>query len=261
MSGGAQLLLIDIGNTRVKWAWQSSAQSEMQNHGALPNAAGLAELPFLSQEIDMVGVLASNVAGREREDEIVGLIRKRMNAEVVFARPQQEICGVTTAYAKPSSLGTDRWSALLAAHALGPNAYCIVDAGSTITMDFLLPDGQHLGGYIAPGHDMSLKAMAQGTAQLASRLKEYSGAARDIAPGTNSAQAIGKGVLAAQIGLIRLGMDMLEEAVGSAPRLLLTGGGSEALLATKALPQAELIPDLVLRGLTALALELRLWPE
>ena len=261
MSAAGKQLLIDLGNTRVKWAWQSVGRPELDNHGAEPVAAGLSNCPFLAHSGVVAGALASNVAGDEAGRELARLVHDRLGANLVFARPVRKACGVTAAYAKPSNLGADRWAALLGAHALGPHNYCIVDAGSAVTMDFLLADGRHLGGYIAPGRDMSLTAMTQGTAELGSRLTDHSDTPADIAPGTDSAEAIRKGVLASQIGLVRIGMEMLTALGGQTPRLLLTGGGSDLLLATGALPEARPVPDLVLRGLAALALELTTGPE
>ncbi len=261
MSRAGRLLLIDVGNTRVKWAWQSGKSKELHGQGAQALGDGLVSLPFLRQTGEVAGVLACNVGGQQRERELAAAVRARLGAELTIAQPRRTACGVTAAYARVANLGADRWAALLGAHALGPHACCIVDAGSAITMDFLLPDGRHLGGYIAPGRDMSLGAIAQGAAELGPRLRRDFSAPQDIAPGTDSAEAVAKGVLASQIGLIRLGVEMLEERARTPAHLVLTGGGAETLIATARLPQAQWAPDLVLRGLAALAVELQFWPE
>ena len=257
----ARILLIDVGNTRIKWAWLSAAGDELQDAGAARTGDGLSALPFLDGEEATAAAIACNVAGIELGRKLAGLVRERLAVELKFAQPQASACGVTAAYANPLNLGADRWAALIGAHALGPRDYCIIDAGSTVTLDLLLADGRHLGGYIAPGRDMSLAAMARGTADLASRLQGHSGGPQDLAPGTDSAEAMEKGALAAQLGMIRTGMQRLAAKGGGSPALLLTGGGAETLIATGELPEAQLAPDLVLRGLAALALELRVRPE
>ena len=256
-----RVLLIDLGNTRIKWAWLSGDAKELQGAGAARTGDGLSDLPFLDCEDAVAGAAACNVAGVELGRKLAGLVRERLAVELVFVQAQSSACGVTAAYANPLNLGADRWAALIGAHALGPADYCVVDAGSTVTMDLLLADGRHLGGYIAPGRDMSLAAMARGTAELASRLKDHSGEAQDLAPGIDSAEAMEKGTLAAQLGMVRSGMERLSSEGGGSPVLLLTGGGADALIATGQLPEAQLAPDLVLRGLAALALELRVRPE
>ena len=256
-----RVLLIDLGNTRIKWTWLSGDGTESEGTGAARIGDGLSDLPFLDSEKKPTGALACNVAGIELGGKLARLVREQLAVELVFVQAQPSACGITAAYANPLNLGADRWAALIGAHALGPADYCIVDAGSTVTMDLLLADGRHLGGYIAPGREMSLAAMAKGTAELASRLKDHSGGPQDLAPGTDSAEAMEKGTLAAQLGMIRTGMQTLASQGGGSPILLLTGGDVEALIATGELPEAHVDPDLVLRGLAALALELRLWPE
>ena len=257
----ARILLIDVGNTRIKWAWLSAAGDELQDAGGARTSDSLFSLPFLNCEDPVTGALACNVAGIELGRKLAGLVRERLAVELKFAQPQASACGVTAAYANPLNLGADRWAALIGAHALGPRDYCIIDAGSTVTLDLLLADGRHLGGYIAPGREMSLAAMARGTADLASRLKGHSREPKDLAPGTDSAEAMEKGALAAQLGMIRTGMQRLATRGGGSPTLLLTGGGADALIATGELPEAQPVPDLVLRGLAALALELHVRPE
>ena len=260
-AASSRILLIDVGNTRIKWAWLSGAGKELQGAGAARTSDGLAALPFLDRGEALAGALACNVAGVEIGRKLAGLVLERLAVELVFVQARACACGVTAAYANPLNLGADRWAALVGAHALGPRDYCIVDAGSTVTMDLLLTDGRHLGGYIAPGREMSLAAMAKGTAELASRLKDHTGGPQDIAPGTDSAEAMEKGTLAAQLGMIRTGMQTLASEGGGSPVLLLTGGGADDLVATGELPEAQIAPDLVLRGLAALAVELLPGPE
>ncbi len=260
-AASSRVLLIDLGNTRIKWAWLPGTGYELEGVGAAATGQELSRLPFLDCEEAIAGAIACNVAGIERGRELGELVRERLAVELVFVHAQASACGVTCAYANPRNLGADRWAALIGAHALGRKDYCIVDAGSTVTMDLLLIDGRHLGGYIAPGRDMSLAAMAKGTAELASRLKDDSAGPQDLAPGIDSAEAMEKGALAAQLGLVRTGMQRLAGKGGRSPVLLLTGGGADALIATGELPEAQCTPHLVLHGLAALAVELRLWPE
>ncbi len=207
MSAAApRTLLLDLGNTRIKWAWLSG--SEMKLQATRPEQAfeggnagleleyadeaqtgeGLNHLPCLATQESVEGALACNVAGGELGRKLAALVRERLAVELAFVQAQTSACGVANAYANPSNLGADRWAALIGAHALGARNYCIVDAGSTITVDLLLANGRHLGGYIAPGRGMSLAAMAKGTAELASRLKDHSSAPQDLAPAAGSAE-------------------------------------------------------------------------
>lgn len=297
-SAGKCILLIDVGNTRIKWVWlpgpgdasegaapedfgdasediggaQGDAGGPLE-YGAAATAERLDTLPFLAHGQGTVGALACNVAGSDLGRKLGDLVRERLTVKLEFVQASAAACGVISAYTRPGKLGADRWAALIGAHALGPKDYCIVDAGSTVTMDLLRADGRHLGGYIAPGREMSLAAMAKGTAELASRIKDHSHRPRDLTPGTesgqpqdlspatDSAEAMEKGTLAAQLGMIRSGMERLASQGAGSPVLLLTGGGANDLIATGQLPEAQVVPDLVLRGLAALAVELRAGPE
>ena len=314
-SAQQRILLIDAGNTRIKWGWLSGCGGASENAGAVSENAGDAPqdvgavsekagdapenagavsgdaaaalewggaadtagcpdtLPFLRRGKEIAGALVCNVAGASLGQKLADLVHERLAVRLEFVQASASACGVISAYTSPGKLGADRWAALIGAHALEPKDYCIVDAGSTVTMDLLRADGRHLGGYIAPGREMSLAAMAKGTAELASRIKDQSGQphgpapgteraqARDLAPATDSAEAMEKGTLAAQLGMIRSGMERLASEGAGSPVLLLTGGGADDLIATGQLPKAQVMPDLVLRGLAALAVELRLWPE
>lgn len=70
-------------------------------------------------------------------------------------------------YATPQTLGLDRVAAAVGAYALSPDQnLLIVDAGSAITYDFVNKEGHFLGGNIAPGLKMRLRALHDYTAAL-----------------------------------------------------------------------------------------------
>lgn len=70
-------------------------------------------------------------------------------------------------YATPRTLGRDRIANAVAAHALAPNKNVLsIQAGSCLVCDFVTKNGDYLGGSIAPGIDMKIKALHQFTAQL-----------------------------------------------------------------------------------------------
>ena len=137
---GDRTLLIDLGNTRIKWAWLSGAAKELQGAGAARTADGLANLPFLDCAGAVNGALACNVAGIELGGKLAALVRERLAIELVFVQAQSSACGVTAAYANPLNLGPDRWAALIGAYALGPADYCIIDAGSSFCLRWCMSE-------------------------------------------------------------------------------------------------------------------------
>lgn len=70
-------------------------------------------------------------------------------------------------YDTPKTLGIDRIAAALGAHYHYPDKDClIIDLGTCNTMDILSASKGYLGGNIAPGWEMRLKAMDEMTSKL-----------------------------------------------------------------------------------------------
>lgn len=70
-------------------------------------------------------------------------------------------------YKTPETLGKDRLAAVVGAYQLYPQTSClIIDAGTCVTYDILTERGEYIGGNIAPGIAMRLKAMHHFTAKL-----------------------------------------------------------------------------------------------
>ena len=63
-------------------------------------------------------------------------------------------------------MGIDRWLGLAAVWRPGQRI-CVISAGTALTLDFVEPAGEHLGGFIAPGIDLGRQALGDYTAQCA----------------------------------------------------------------------------------------------
>lgn len=99
-------------------------------------------------------------------------------------------------YKTPETLGLDRIAAAVGAWKLSPNTInLIIDIGTAVTYDITTPKEGFIGGNIAPGLDMRLKAMHQQTKNLP-LLKRKEG---DNTFGQNTNEAIRNG---AQFGII-----------------------------------------------------------
>lgn len=74
---------------------------------------------------------------------------------------------IVNAYATPATLGKDRLAAAVGSSAAFPGKNVLsIDAGTCIKYDFVRADNRYLGGGIAPGLVMRLKAMHNFTARL-----------------------------------------------------------------------------------------------
>ena len=250
-------LLIDIGNTNLRWAQHDAAGlGPMQGlrHGQAVPLDLLAAWEAL-QRPDRV--LIGNVGGEPVGLAVARVVRAYWGLSAEFAAPRREHLGVKVAYAKPTRLGVDRWLALLAAREHAADAALIVDVGTAATFDALLADGRHLGGLILPGLTMMRDSLLAGT-QIPGDEPEPT--TEPWAADTGAAVAAGS--LHALAALAERLYDRLEGRATDVeraplPALLITGGDGARIGPLISRPQ-ELVPDLVLRGLARLATD-RSW--
>lgn len=144
--------LVDIGNSRVKWA-------RIDPNGFVPLGSGERPGQKFEQFADEhwaalavpQRVIVSNVAGPAAGKALSGWARERWQCEVEFVEARRQGWGVRNSYIEPRRLGADRWAALVAARQHCEGALYIVDAGTALTIDVLAADGAHQGGLIIPG--------------------------------------------------------------------------------------------------------------
>lgn len=234
-------LLIDAGNTRIKWAlvegenWLRSGVVETRTPQVLTQQlAGLNDV----QEI-----LASNVAGEAVAREIRAL-RLGPHGEPEFVAATASCAGVRNAYAQAAQLGSDRWLALIAAWKIAARACLVVNVGTATTIDTLRADGTFAGGLIVPG----IKLMQRSLTEQA-QLPMASGCYADFPD--NTADAIYSGAIQASCGAIVRQHGLLADS--NAP-VLLSGGAATLIQPHLQLP-LRLVDNLVLQGLNLVALE------
>jgi type III pantothenate kinase len=242
------VLLVDAGNTRVKWALL--AQGVLSPARAVVHAqVGLANSvrPAWAELARPQRVLVGSVAGAERDAEVRALCRELWACEPVFAMAQARAAGVTSGYDSPGQLGVDRWLALLAVHADRRGSTCVVDCGTAVTIDLIDAAGLHRGGLILPGLQLMQECLLAGT-----RIPAVRPLPARPEPGRETAAAIANGALLAAAGAVRETLAHARGTLGALPRLVIAGGDAGTLAAALEGP-AELRPDLVLEGLAVLA--------
>ena len=253
------ILLLDIGNTRVKWAQLLDGSLTPQQSFLHRDVAPDEWIKQLFRErFRPKRLLVANVAGAGMEATIRSEAQRVWQLTAEFATSQAHACEVTNAYPQPPSLGVDRWLALIAARHLGPGWACVIDAGTALTIDALDPAGLHLGGLIIPGSRMMVDALLDQTSDIARKAREFAGQvagmiAEKTAFANNTAQAVASGAAYALAAAAdRAVADLTRGAGGATPRVYLTGGDAEQL--KRAMTSlAEVVPDLVLRGLAVTA--------
>lgn len=236
-------LVIDAGNTRIKWGVRDADRWAARGALARAEAAGLSDVPELQAGVD--AVVASNVAGPEVQAALESLARRLQRPLHTIVAEARRL-GVTNGYEDPGQLGTDRWAALIAAHHGAEGHKLVVNAGTALTIDALAADGRFLGGSILPGPAMMRRALDRGTAGL--RLTE--GRYADFPRCTPD--AITSGAIHAACGAVmRIAHAMA--AQGCRPRTIVLSGGAAGEIAPH-LPFAPAIHEnLVLDGLVLIA--------
>jgi type III pantothenate kinase len=247
------VLLIDAGNTRIKWAVLSSQGLGVQqadSHAGWGPVQMRARVLLPAGEVDRVVV--ANVGG----DRIAGVIREtvqetlRLTPEFLTASTQAG--GIRNGYTNPEQLGVDRWAAMIGARSLEPGPVCVVNVGTAMTVDGVDAAGRHLGGVIVPGPDLMISSLMRHTSDIAVRSQD--GRLGEGLFADNTLGAVYQGAVHALVGVVDQAWSALRLQSGAAPAVLLTGGAADRLERMVTMP-ARRIPDLVLKGLAILAQE------
>ena len=245
-------LLIDIGNTFLKWGLFRTGTSGSARENRLESGhVLLEEIPALAAQFTKfrspAQIVISNVAGTRVRSTMIRVIEVWPDAPSPhWIIPQAELCGIVNLYRNPAQLGSDRWAALIGARRLlGAKPALVVVCGTATTIDFLTADGVFRGGVILPGVGLMLRALHLHTAALPDADGEY------LETPTQTVDAIASGCQHAQAGAIERLYHL------HAPRepgliCLLSGGAARALSPRLTIP-FELQDNLVLEGLFCIA--------
>lgn len=236
-------LLLDLGNTRLKWlaldgdrrlgegavAWSEAVAERLaEDWSGLPPPAS---------------VFGASVVDEAREASVEAQARAQGAAGVIWVRSPREACGVRSAYGEPQRLGVDRFLAMVAAHAQRLSPCVLVGVGTALTLDALAGDGRHLGGLIAPGPRLMQQSLLGATVRLHT---EQTGVVAALAD--NTADAVVSGCWGACAGLVERFVADAAPLLGGSARLLF-GGGDAAGLRALVRVSGESFVDGVLHGL------------
>jgi len=245
-------LLMDVGNTRAKWALLK--EGKLAHHGAAVHRrqAGTGWLRELD-EIDgkPEAILVANVAGPAMAGTLENWARERHGQPPRFIKARRAAAGIVNAYEHPEALGVDRWLGMIAAWRRVGGAVLCVTVGTAMTVDALDERGRHAGGLIVPGYAMMVEALLGQTSDIA-------GAARLEPPradgmlGRNTASAIDLGARHALAALVERVTSRITRPGGATPRVLVGGGDARRIEPLLDL-RVEVVADLVLEGLAVLA--------
>jgi type III pantothenate kinase len=245
-------VLVDIGNTRIKWAMLERGRLVRRGSAVHRHSLDTALAELATALPPKPHIVAANVAGEAVGQRLEALVASRPGGSLELIATAAERFGVRCAYADPGRLGVDRWVAVLAAYHAAQSAACVMSAGTAVTFDAVDAGGGHLGGLIFPGPGLLAAALDRNTSNIG-RTAPTTAVPRGLELlGRDTDAAVGHGAwLALAAGLDRAAATVAH-ALGTTPVVYLTGGDAEALsgwLETR----VELRADLVLEGLALFA--------
>jgi type III pantothenate kinase len=279
------ILLIDAGNTRIKWRILHAGAARAS--GALPTLE-VAELAQVWQQYPLTQALISCVASAAVQAKLTQML-ERLGVHPHWLVAEREKWGLNNLYEDPAKLGSDRYACLIAAARLKVGDCVVVSVGTATTVDMLSREAAFvaastfLGGVIIPGPDLMRSSLFGATAQVESRMQHSLEMMLHAQPKTlprDTDSAVGIGVALAQAGVVhamcerlqimrqaqtsgldglggldRLGrLGRLGRLESLPPRIILTGG-ARAQVRDWLRPELIEIEDLVLEGLAWIALE------
>ncbi len=251
------LLLIDAGNTRIKWAVvPESNAANPAKLGAWLRSGSLshqefAQNPTLWSCYAIQRAIVSNVAGSGLKTQLAGALQSP-SVTVEWIAAQASLAGITNHYQIPEQLGCDRFAAAIGAHALFPNqALVVATCGTATTIDAVSAQGDFIGGMIAPGLQLMAQSLALNTAQLP---HVQNAAAIDVNFADHTQAAILSGCVAAQVGAIEHAVThfsaMADLTHAATPLCVLSGGAAKFIMPSLRVPYRQ-FDNLVLIGLQA----------
>ena len=257
--GGGQVntLLVDIGNTRVKWArlsrgrlsrLQAVAHEGWSGERIARHLVGKPSHPA-SKRVERIVVVS--VAGARIDRGFASETRRQLGIAPEFFASQRRAAGVTTLYAEPWRLGADRLVAAIGAfHLSKRRPVCVISIGTAMTLDLVDSRGRHRGGAIVPAPSLMIGSLLSQTHGI--RLRARGGTAGSSLFARSTRAAVEQGARFAAAAVADRAVVEARSVLGRAPLVLLTGGAAPVI--QKLLRSGHRhVPDLVLQGLAVIA--------
>ncbi len=216
------LLLIDIGNTRLKWAF-ALPEKPLQIGRPVPSSP--ANIRALAAHFpQLAGVVVSSVV-----PALNVRIRHAFTPHPLhFVSSESPFLGFAFDYPRPHELGADRLADAVAVHALGRFPALSINCGTATVINVLNDSGHFAGGIIQPG----LESMWDSLTLRAARLRKFhlhlpTLLQNPLDPIPSSTQsALATGVLTAFQGGLASALAQVEEKLTNSPTIYLTGGNA-----------------------------------
>jgi type III pantothenate kinase len=165
-------LLLDVGNTHVHYCLSQQSFS-IQNtprihHIRIDELQNLFD-SLVNTNSSMDAVYLANVNNSDC-GELVSRLCMTHSISFTSATTEAEALGLKNSYQTPSNMGVDRWLAMLACQNMLLSSehikdFVVIDLGTAITTD-VVSNGQHIGGWIAPGYQTLKSGLLNNTTKV-----------------------------------------------------------------------------------------------
>ncbi len=245
------LLAIDIGNSNIvigiyhekqlKHCWRllSDVNKSVDDY-----AVDIIEL-FLTAKIDALKIEGCIIASvvPSLSEKIKKAVEKFFTGKVLLVGQSNVKLNLKIALKNKNEVGADRLINAIAAYKEFGGNLIVIDFGTATTFDVVGAKGEYLGGAIAPGINLSLKALHDMTAKLPKiEVKK-----QKKVIGKNTIEAMNSGVFFGYISLVEGLTARIDKELGLKTKKITTGG--LAPIFNKELEIKHHRPNLTLDGL------------
>lgn len=237
VSGLVDTLLIDIGNSRIKYCFSS-------NINAIFYLDEIDSLSKLSKKAS--SCLISNVGNELQLRQIVEILdANQVNVELI--RTKEGVDNLKLCYQQPELLGVDRWLAMLAVKQYCTTNFAIIDLGTAMTCDVVNDNSEHIGGWIVPGFNTMIDALTLNTSLAHAKNRIIN---PHISFGTDTSSCISEGCRAQIAGFIFMTQQKMQQNF-SQFKIFITGGDAK-LINIEDFSHAEIKQNCVFEGMKSL---------
>ena len=226
------LLTIDVGNTQTHFGMFRSEELVDHFRFATSRATTSDELAIRIAALlrlrgmtfdDIDGAIVASVVPQQ-DQEWTWLNERYFHGRLLFVAPGIKL-GMPVRTDNPREVGADRLMNAVAAFEKVHGACIVVDFGTSINYDVVSPDGEYLGGAIAPGVQISMDALTQ----RASKLVKVEVEAPSAAIGRSTQAALRSGIVYGFAGQVDGIVGRIREELGAEATAIATGGLAPAI--------------------------------
>ncbi len=245
------LLAIDIGNTNIvlglfvgdkllhKFRLETNKIKSEEDY-----AIDIVEL-FLNNKVDCLKITNVAIASvvPNLTTTIEKAVKKFYHSEVLVVGRNLKL-DIEVDLKNKQEVGSDRLINAIAGYKKFGGNLIIIDFGTATTFDVVGGKGEYLGGIIAPGVNLSIKALHDMTAQL----PKIQVKSQKNVIGKSTIEAMNSGIYFGYISLVEGLVAKIEAELNHKMKLVVTGGLS-SLFGEALTSQNHICPDLTLEGL------------